>query len=324
MRINLNSKEYQAEKPKTANGVGKFKNIKMKKLILGFILAFCVLSCSQDGVPGKDGINGTNGTNGNNASTTSLGKTHIFITGNITNAQAAAQIAQEVGTNTTHISIAYSTGLTSIDLSVLTSVWEININNNYDLTTVNLNGLKSINSLTVNNENKLQSVSLNSLISSTYISVSSCPLITSLSLPQLKFGTLQLYGDLPLLSSLNTPLLSIGGVNISGTSLISVDLPLLNKVTGTFYVTGNKKLMSINIPNLTSVSSSLYIYFSENSFTSTEINKLLSIFNTKITFSAANQINIFLQGQTPKAPPTGQGIIDKNALIAKGFTVTTD
>ncbi|MCW2119981.1 hypothetical protein [Flavobacterium sp. 7A] len=76
----------------------------MKKIILGIAVLFCVLSCTQEGVAGKDGVNGTDGTsgtNGANRTITSLGKTHIFITGNLTNQQAAAQIAQEAGTNTT-------------------------------------------------------------------------------------------------------------------------------------------------------------------------------------------------------------------------------
>ncbi|SER74735.1 hypothetical protein [Flavobacterium frigoris] len=333
----------------------------MKKLILGSILALCVMSCTADGIPGKDGINGTNGTNG---TITGQGKTHVFITGNITNAQAAAQIAQEVGPLTTNISVRYSTGLTTLDLSALTSVWDIQIYDNADLTTINLNGLKNINTLSVGNENKLQSVSLNNLVSSNSISLGSCPLVTSFNLPQLRIGTVNLSGkssltslNLPLLTtggvtiwgsfltSLNLPLLTTGGVTISGssfltslsaplltigevyivdTSLVSLDLPMLKELNGWLQVFSNKKLTSIKIPNLTNVYANSSVGLSNNSLPSSEINKLLNSFNSRITFAAGFSKTIFLSGQTPNAPPTGQGIIDKNALIAKGFAVYND
>ncbi|CAM3108112.1 hypothetical protein [Flavobacterium frigoris] len=313
----------------------------MKKLILGSILALCVMSCTADGIPGKDGINGTNGTNG---TITGQGKTHVFITGNITNAQAAAQIAQEVGPLTTNISVRYSTGLTTLDLSALTSVWDIQIYDNADLTTINLNGLKNINTLSVGNENKLQSVSLNNLVSSNSISLGSCPLVTSFNLPQLRIGTVNLSGKSSL-TSLNLPLLTTGGVTISGssfltslsaplltigevyivdTSLVSLDLPMLKELNGWLQVFSNKKLTSIKIPNLTNVYANSSVGLSNNSLPSSEINKLLNSFNSRITFAAGFSKTIFLSGQTPNAPPTGQGIIDKNALIAKGFAVYND
>jgi hypothetical protein len=292
---------------------------KVTRLFLGAIISVCLLtSCTAEdginGVDGKDGADGTNGANGTNSSTTSQGKTYVFITGNITNAQAATQIAQEVGPNTTHISISNTTGLTAIDLSTLTTVWEIFINYNLDLATVNLNGLKSINSLNLSNDNKLQSVSLNNLTTSSYISLSSCP-ITSLDIPQLKFGNLQIFG-VTSLSSLSVPLLTIGGVYITGTSLVSLNLPMLDTANGNFFVSSNKHLTSISIPNLTSVNTSSYVYLSSNSLPSSEINKLLNSFNTKITMTGADSKSIYLQGQTPKAPPTGQGITDKNALVS--------
>lgn len=292
----------------------------MKKIILGVILACSIVSCTQEGVAGKDGVNGNNGTNGTSASTANQGKTHIFITGNITNAQAATQIAQEVGSNTTHISVTNTTGLTSLDLSALTSVWEITISYNLDLATVNLNGLKSMNSLTLSYNFKLQSFSLNNVISSSYIGVNSNPIMTSLSLPQLKYGNVQIYGGMTSLTSLSTPSLTIGGAYIADTGLASLDFPLLSIVSGMFTISNNKNLKSINISNLTSISTSLNA--SGNSFPSTEVNKLLSLFNNKVTFTGSK--NIYLFSQTPNAPPTGQGIIDKNALIAKGFSVTTD
>jgi hypothetical protein len=54
-----------------------------------------------------------------------------------------------------------------------------------------------------------------------------------------------------------------------------------------------------------------------NALSSSEINKLLSNFNNKIKFIGADSKNIYLQGQTPKALPTGQGIIEKLFFICR-------
>src|SRR4051794_34916598 len=134
----------------------------MKKFILGAMLVFSVVSCTVE--PGKDGVNGKDSIDGSNATATG-GKQFIFITGNITNEQAAAKIAQELGANTDRISISYTVGLTALDLSALATSWEISIANNQDLTTVNLNGLKTTNDLYLGYNNKLQTVLLNNLTS---------------------------------------------------------------------------------------------------------------------------------------------------------------
>lgn len=49
--------------------------------------------------------------------------------------------------------------------------------------------------------------------------------------------------------------------------------------------------------------------------------------NTFLALAAANSVNdgnISLQDQTPPAPPTGQGIVDKGILEGRGWTVTVD
>ena len=63
-------------------------------------------------------------------STQSQGKTSIYLTGNITNAQAAAKIAAEFGPYTENIYIKNTTQLTSVDLSALVTISKIEISNN--------------------------------------------------------------------------------------------------------------------------------------------------------------------------------------------------
>ena len=74
----------------------------------------------------------------------SQGKTSILITGNITNAQAAAQIAAEFGPYTENVYIQNTTGLTTVDLSALTKVIDLIIFGNANLTTINLSNLKIV------------------------------------------------------------------------------------------------------------------------------------------------------------------------------------
>ncbi len=65
------------------------------------------------------------------------------------------------------------------------------------------------------------------------------------------------------------------------------------------------------------------IYLSKNAFPSSQINALLNKFLTFIPLGT--YIFIGLEGQTPPAPPTGQGIIDKANLEAAGFVdISTD
>ncbi len=74
----------------------------------------------------------------------SQGKTAIYLTGDITNAQAAAKIAAELGTNTENIYIRNTTQLTTVDLSALETIGNIEIFNNPNLTNVILNNLTRI------------------------------------------------------------------------------------------------------------------------------------------------------------------------------------
>lgn len=72
------------------------------------------------------------------------GKPSIMISGNITDAQAAAQIAAEFGPHTENIFINNTTGLTYIDLSMIGKLLELRVSNNANLTRINLKYLSEI------------------------------------------------------------------------------------------------------------------------------------------------------------------------------------
>jgi len=241
-------------------------------------------------------------------SSQSQGKTSIYLTGDITNAEAAARIASELGPETENIYIRNTTQLTSVDLSSMSSAVNIEIEYNEALTSVNLNGLITIynnlllrynpiltsilfNNLAVseciriNNNNSLSSISLNSLLKVNKISYSAGLIGIEIS-------------DNINLQSVLLPLLSQShSIQIYSNSLLTLDLPSLTKVSDG----------SINVGN--------------NKLSSTAVN---SILNKCLTVQPSNSLNINLNNQTPPAPPTGQGIIDKQTLIDSGNYVTTD
>ena len=163
----------------------------------------------------------------------SQGKTSILITGNITDVEASAQIAAEVGPHTENIYINNTNGLTTVDLSMIKNLVELRMSNNANLTNVNLSNLKG------------------------------------------------LYGNCVIRS--------------------------------------NPFLKTIDFSSLTSIESDFSLR--NNSLTIAFINAIL---NRLVTITPATEKYIELSGQNPPAPPTGQGIIDKQTLVTAGNSVFTD
>jgi len=165
----------------------------------------------------------------------SQGKTSIVLTGNITNAQAAAQIAAEFGPYTENVYLQNTTGLTTVDLSMFTKIVNLNISDNANLISLNLNNLAVI------------------------------------------------YNE--------------------------------------FSIQTNPVLSSMGLPSISSIPAYLGINLRYNALPSTVIN---SILNKMLSVTPTSRKDIALSGQTPPAPPTGQGIIDKQTLIDTDNDVYTD
>lgn len=343
---------------------------------------------------------------------TNLGKTTIYLTDAITDAEAAAQIEEEAGPNTENIIIEGTTLLTTIDLSKLKSLLTISITGNQNLTSINFDNLKKIykdvhidsnplltslsfpvlekstsgifsitynesltsigfpnltNLLTANIEfnTNLSSINFNSLIRGNsgitlnnnnlttiaFPSLTNNSLVitdthlTNIDLPQFTNGAINF--NCPL-TTLNAPLISNCSISIFNSQLtslnfqnllssIGVDLrfnnsltevlfPNLTNVEGYFVIASNTVLNSISIPSLSVINPnnsnySYYFYAKSNALPSSQINYLLN----KLTAVNNNPgMEIHLEEQNPPAPPTGQGIIDKQTLITNGFNVITD
>lgn len=245
-----------------------------------------------------------------------LGRVSIYIQGNVTDQQAAAQIAHEFGPLTENIYVKDTKGLTTLDFSKLITAIKVEIDNNKDLVSLNLNGLSTIgDQLEIRQNPLLTSLNLPLLTAGSFY-VNDNTSLTSLSLPVLAWGDIDL-GNTPL-TLLNLPLLTSGNVYVANSSLVSLSLPVF--ASGYLDISNNKSLTSLNIPAFTQSTSVFRAH--NNALPSSEINKLLNILNTKVTFTGYK--SIYMSGQVPKAPPTGQGLIDKQALINKGSSVETD
>jgi uncharacterized protein (TIGR02145 family) len=85
-----------------------------------------------------------------------------------------------------------------------------------------------------------------------------------------------------------------------------------------FQIYNSPSLTSLLFPSLTNNSN---LSLGGNALTSNSVNSILNKF---LTVLPASGKNIYLEGQNPPAPPTGQGLIDKQTLITAGNSVTTD
>ena len=152
------------------------------------------------------------------------------------------------------------------------------------------------------------------------------PLLSSLTFPGLvNAGGISISSN-NLLTNVSFPLLSTSSIDISSNNLLTnVSFPLLSTTTGIF-IYNNANLSSISIDNLTQFVTQSYYYkhfnTSGNKLPSSNINSLLRKLVTITPSLTGAQIDV--SQQSPVAPPTGQGITDKNTLIANGNTVTTD
>jgi hypothetical protein len=226
-----------------------------------------------------------------------------------------------------NFSVDNNSTLTSLTIPVLNTVGALEISGN-KLSTLSFpsltTGITSNNTnFYVSNENLLTSLSFPVLSTvSGYVTIASHPNLTALSLPNLSVcGGLYISG-IPLPNSISLPALTTVSpydLNINSNSgLVKILLPILS-TTANAYFSSNAVLTQISIPSLASVG--VYFQAQSNALPSSEINNLL---NKLLSVTPTTGVSIYLNGQTPAAPPTGAGITAKATLITNGQFVTTD
>lgn len=261
------------------------------------------------------------------------------------------------------IAIEVNTALSTIDFPLLSQAGDFAVSNNYNLTSINLPVLNIAQSIGISNTNQLTSVSLPSLMSidksafiyanavlsdfsmpavsqAQGISLQANPLlldvsfpvlergdvslldnsaVTSVSLPFFTTGNFSISGS-PSLAGVSLPFLTSGGLNITGPSLLTtVALPSLAILSETS-VTNNTDLASVTIDAITGFSGNS-LNLSGNKLPSAQVNYIL---HKLAGITPTPEFKIFTLTQSAAAPPTGQGLTDRNTLIAAPNTVITD
>jgi hypothetical protein len=205
------------------------------------------------------------------ANSSNQGKSTIFLTGEITNSEATAQITSELGPNTENIIISNTSQLTSVDLSMITSLLNLDINDNSNLTTVNLSGLTAVYK---------------------DISISANPLLTVLNFPALaknpKNTTIESNESL---TSISFPALlktrSSSGFFIRfNASLTSISFSSMSTmgVGSDFSINNNLNLINILFPSLTNI----YSFVIDHNQNLSNLNLNLVTQTAKITIAENN------------------------------------
>lgn len=139
------------------------------------------------------------------------GKTSIVITGDITDAQAVAQVTAEFGPNTENIYVNGTTNLTTLDLGVVKKLINLRIIDNLKLTNVSLNNLTEVYSdLNIGNNAKLSSISF-PVLKTIYgfdSSISRNSSLQSILMPSLTKAQSIFFRKNPFLSSIEIPVLT--------------------------------------------------------------------------------------------------------------------
>lgn len=227
--------------------------------------------------------------------------------------------------------------LSGLNLSQLNYADGIVLGSSPNFASINLNGLDSLNfgSLEMQNLPSLTTADFSSLIKvkNTQILISNTGL-SSLDFPNLTIvsQSLSISGNSNLSQlTFGSPITTGGqnnysfGITIGNNPLLtSLDLSTMTidspQFDENYSING---LTSLILPQLSSTPTEFYSYATGNKLPSSNINSLLSDYVTRYN-NGVMPMQIMISGQTPSAPPSGQGITDKATLTNAGFNVTTD
>jgi hypothetical protein len=259
------------------------------------------------------------------------GKTHLILSGDITDAQAALKIQNEVGTNTQFVLIKNTTNLTTVDLSSITDLVELKLFNNAALSNVNISNLTAVyEKMEIKLNTSLGNILFTSMLQwPDNIWIEENSVLGSLSLPNYSEARgLQILNN-PFLTSIDlsslTDILSFGigfgiGSNSSLTTLLTPNLTNIYSTGVSIYY--NALLSSIDLSSVFDITAT-DCNFSFNQLTSANVNLILDrLVNSATPIQSGSWLT--LNGQTPAAPPTGQGVTDAATLTGMGASLTTD
>jgi hypothetical protein len=205
--------------------------------------------------------------------------------------------------------------LNNVNIDICTKLTTLDLDTN-NLTSLNISNQALLNKINVS-YNNLTSLNLinQTLLNELDISNNNFSTVGTSSLINLKYFYCQENANLSSLNLSNNKELLYLLCYV--TNLSTLDLSNNKKLTA-FDASGSN-LNSIILPNTNNLSG---IYLLSNRLSSATVNYILA--NAIANVAGKQPGVILLDRQTPPAPPTGQGIIDKNKLIALGWIVVTD
>ncbi len=176
--------------------------------------------------------NGTAWTRMTDASQGNGGKTYFVLSGNVSNAEAAQRIQNDIGVNTQFVWIQNTTQLTTVSFPNLSQLVEIIIQYNASLSTVDFPGMTDVwRDVQVIGNPNLTALGLPALMTSDfYFEVYNNSALPTLSLPALTTSTGQfIVTDNSALTTLSFPALtSTGHFNVyNNSALTTLSLPAL-------------------------------------------------------------------------------------------------
>ncbi len=278
-----------------------------------------------------------------------LGKVNVYIENDITDAEAQAKLDAEIGTQTENIYVIGTTQLSTISINTNYDIREIQIGSNKNLTTINISGIKTLRNISIGNVLSLP-------YPSTPITVNCNDLETSMGV------SINFQGNTNNIINFNK-LKSVGwvyGLTIGG-NFETLNFPALESVT-TFNFNIVKDVITFpSLKSVDTITGPIEIGFHQlnfpvletlNNFDFPQLGydtganvivtfphlKYCEYFRLNYAVRDSNVTNMLLHqfltvlpasGKSfgvvgGNAPPTGQGIIDKQTLIAQGNYIGTD
>lgn len=226
------------------------------------------------------------------------------------------------GNNISAIDISNNINLTRFECGY-NSISSVDISNNINLTHLDVS-YNSISAIDVTSHIYLTTLGVNNNNLSA-LNVSNNTALTTLYCQDNNLSTLDVSSNTALVS-LYCEYNSFTTINVSNNSALKY---LSCRGVTTLDISHNNLLDYVSCVGLASLTvSSSYtslsngIYVTYGTLTSTNINSILSALVATGLSSSNRKFNC--NNQTPSAPPTGQGLTDKQTLIDRGWTITTD
>jgi hypothetical protein len=223
------------------------------------------------------------------------GKTHLVLSGELTDAQAAAKIAAEAGPDTRFVWIENCRNLTTLNLPGLTNLVEVLIYNNKRLNTVSFPDLASIDmNMDIATNDSLANISFPTLATmGGSLGFTSNARLSSLNFPLLSSISVSLQYQLNNIASISFPSLQTISDDLyinNNTGLSGISFPILTQVGDNLTLSNNATLSSASFPALTTVHGKLYID-NEASLSSLSVTSLSTIKDIDIQDAGLTSLN---------------------------------